>query len=65
VAHKNKWYRAIVPLSKFACYAGKTMSQIRTTGLNQFRIMNINQSTTEGNVKVKIDNVRVIYLPKK
>ena len=54
-----------MPLSKFACYAGKTMSQIRTTGLNQFRIMNINQSTTEGNVKVKIDNVRVIYLPKK
>lgn len=65
VAHKNKWYRAIVPLSKFACYVGKTMSQIRTIGLDQFRIMNINQSTTEGNVKVKIDNVRVIYLPKK
>lgn len=63
-AHKNKWYRAVVPLSKFACYAGKTYADIVTTGLNQFRIQDINQSTSAGHIDIRVDNVRVIYLPK-
>ncbi len=63
--HKNKWYRAVVPLSKFACYAGKTMADIRTTGLNQFRIQSVNQSITSGKIDVKFDNIRVIYIPSK
>ena len=63
--YKNKWYRAIVPLSKFGCYAGKDFSAIKSTGLNQFRIQSINQSTTFGKVDVKFDNIRVIYIPKK
>ncbi len=63
--YKNKWYRAIVPLSKFGCYAGKSFSDIKTTGLNQFRIQSINQSTTSGKIDVKFDNIRVIYIPKK
>lgn len=63
--YKNKWYRAVVPLSKFACYEGKTISEIKTIGLNQFRIQSINQSTTSGKLDVKFDNIRVIYIPKK
>ncbi len=63
--YKNKWYRAIVPLSKFSCYTGKSFSDIKTTGLNQFRIQSINQSTSSGKIDVKFDNIRVIYIPKK
>lgn len=63
--HKNQWYRAIVPLSKFACYAGKDIAGIKAAGLNQFRIQSINQSTTSGKIDVKFDNIRVIYIPKK
>ncbi len=63
--YKNQWYRAVVPLSKFACYAGKSFSDIKTVGLNQFRIQSINQSTTSGKIDVKLDNIRVIYIPKK
>lgn len=63
--YKNKWYRAVVPLGKFGCYAGKSFSDIKTTGLNQFRIQSINQSTTSGKIDVKLDNIRVIYIPSK
>ena len=62
---KNQWHRAVVPLSKFACYQGKTLADIRTIGLNQFRIQSINQGTVKGKVDVKVDNVRVIYIPSK
>ena len=55
----------MLPLSKFACYKGLKYSEIKTVGLNQFRIQSINQSTTRGKVDVKLDNVRVIYIPKK
>ena len=65
VNYKGQWYRAVVPLSKFACYAGKSYAEIQTVGLNQFRIQSINQSTTSGKIDVKIDNVRVIYIPSK
>ena len=61
----GKWYRHVVPLSRFACYAGKSYSEIVQTGLNQFRIQSINQSTTRGKIDVKFDNVRVIYIPNK
>ena len=63
--YKKKWYRAVVPLSKFNCYAGKDFSAIKSVGLNQFRIQSINQSTTSGKLDVKFDNIRVIYIPKK
>lgn len=61
----GRWYRHVLPLSKFACYKGKSYAEIKTTGLNQFRLQSINQSTTRGKVDVKFDNVRVIYIPKK
>ena len=61
----GKWYRHVVPLSRFACYAGKSYSDIVATGLNQFRIQSINQSITRGKIDVKFDNVRVIYIPSK
>ena len=64
-APTGKWYRHVLPLSKFACYKGLKYSEIKTVGLNQFRIQSINQSTTRGKVDVKLDNVRVIYIPKK
>lgn len=63
-AYKNKWYRAVVPLEKFGCYAGKTYADIVATGLNKFRIQSINQANVKGKIDIKIDNVRVIYLPK-
>lgn len=63
--YRKKWYRAVVPLSKFNCYAGKDFSAIKSVGLNQFRIQSINQSTTSGKLDVKFDNIRVIYIPKK
>ncbi len=64
-APTGRWYRHVLPLSKFACYKGKSYADIKTTGLNQFRLQSINQSTTRGKVDVKFDNVRVIYIPKK
>jgi hypothetical protein len=63
--HKGKWYRTQVPLSKFACYKGKTFAEIKNIGLNQFRIQSINQDTAPGKIDIRIDNVRVIYIPKK
>ena len=62
-AHKNQWYRTIVPLSKFSCYKDKTLSEIKNIGLLQFRIQDINESTKPGKIQVKIDNVRIIYIP--
>lgn len=62
-APKAQWHRAVVPLSKFSAYKGKTMAEIRTIGLGQFRIQDINESTISGKIDVKIDNVRVIYIP--
>lgn len=59
------WYRHVMPLSNFACYAGKSYSEIVTTGLNQFRLQSINQGTPSGKIDVKFDNVRVIYIPSK
>lgn len=60
----GRWYRHVLPLSRFECYQGKTFAEIQTVGLNQFRIQSINQSTTRGKIDVKFDNVRVIYIPK-
>src|SRR5574344_310417 len=62
-AHKNHWYRTIVPLSKFSCYKDKTLSEIKNIGLLQFRIQDINESTKPGKIQVKIDNVSIIYIP--
>lgn len=64
-APTGKWYRHVLPLSKFACYQGKTYAEIKSIGLNQFRLQSINQSTTRGKVDVKFDNCRVIYIPNK
>lgn len=63
--YKGKWYRAVVPLSKFDMFDGMTFSEMKTYGIPQFRIQLINQSTTTGSVNVKFDNIRVIYIPKK
>lgn len=63
--YKKTWYRAIVPMSKFECYAGKTKAEMAQIGIPQFRIQLVNQSTTEGTVNVKFDNIRVIYIPSK
>jgi len=61
----GKWYRHVVKLSNFACYAGKSFSEIKTVGLNQFRLQSINQAPNQGKIDVKFDNVRVIYIPSK
>lgn len=64
-APTGRWYRHVLPLSRFACYQGKTFADIKTIGLNQFRLQSINQSTSRGKVDVKFDNARIIYIPKK
>ena len=61
----GRWYRHVLPLSVFGCYAGKSYSEIVTTGLNQFRLQYINQGTPSGKINVKFDNARVIYIPSK
>jgi len=62
---KGQWYRVVVPLSKFSCYSGKTLADIASAGISQFRLQSINQDTDAGKVDLKIDNVRVIYIPNK
>lgn len=66
-AHKGKWYRTIVPMSKFSTSfpSGTMLGSVRAAGINQWRIMFINQSTSIGDVNIKLDNVRVIYIPNK
>ncbi|MCD7713390.1 MAG: hypothetical protein LUI08_00430 [Prevotella sp.] len=61
--HKNMWYRVTVSLDNFDCYQGMTWSQIVDTQLWQFYLMYYNQGTAKGDVDVKIDNIRVIYIP--
>ncbi len=60
----GKWYRAVVPLSKFAKYRGKDYSFVVANGINQFRIQYINQGTVRGDIDVYIDNVRIFYQKK-
>ena len=55
-AYKNKWYRAVVPLEKFGCYAGKTYADIVATGLNKFRIQSINQANVKGKIDIKFQS---------
>jgi hypothetical protein len=62
-APTGKWYRHVLPLSSFACYTGKSYSEIVATGLNQFRLQSINQGTPSGKINVKFDNARIIYIP--
>lgn len=60
----GKWYRHVLPLSVFGCYAGKTYGEIVNVGLNQFRLQSINQGTPSGKINVKFDNARIIYIKK-
>ena len=60
----GKWYRHVLPLSKFAKYRGKTYRSVMEDGINQFRIQMINQGTVRGDIDVYIDNVRIFYKKK-
>ncbi|MBQ0046932.1 MAG: hypothetical protein KBT33_05375 [Prevotellaceae bacterium] len=62
---KGKWYRHVLSLENFGCYAGLTYADIKSVGLSQFRIQSINQGSKPGRVDVCVDNIRLIYLPKK
>ena len=61
----GRWYRHVLPLSKFGKYAGKIYADVVADGIHQFRIQSINQSTSRGKVDVYLDNIRIIYVPKK
>ena len=63
-AHKGKWYRHVVSLEKFPCFAGLNYATIKSMGLDQFRIQSINQHNKGGKIDVCFDNIRLIYLPK-
>lgn len=63
VPHKGRWYRVVIPLDNFACFKGSTYADIVKKGINQFRFMEYNSGANKGHVDVKIDNVRVIYIP--
>ena len=60
----GRWYRHVLPLSAFGKYAGKTYQDVVNDGIHQFRIQDINQSTSRGKIDVYMDNVRIIYVPK-
>ena len=60
----GEWYRHVLPLSKFACYAGKSYADIVNTGLSQFRLQSINQGTAKTHVDVCFDNIRIFYKKK-
>ncbi|MBQ7423074.1 MAG: hypothetical protein IJV27_13185, partial [Prevotella sp.] len=62
---KGKWYRHVVSLNNFACFQGLTYADIVKAGINQFRLMEYNEGANKGQVDVKFDNVRVIYIPSK
>lgn len=61
----GRWYRHVLPLSSFGKYAGKTYQDVVNDGIHQFRIQDINQSTSKGKIDFYMDNVRIIYVPKK
>jgi len=60
----GRWYRHVLPLSSFGKYAGKTYQDVVNDGIHQFRIQDINQSTSRGKIDFYMDNVRIIYVPK-
>ena len=62
---KGRWYRAVVSLNNFECFRGLTYADIVKQGINQFRLMEYNEGKTKGKVDIKVDNVRVIYIPSK
>jgi len=57
----GKWYRHVLPLSKFGLFSGKTYKDVVETGLNQIRLQSINQSVTKGQIDVMFDNIRIYY----
>ena len=57
----GKWYRAVVPLSKFGKYRGKNYQFVVENGINQLRIQYINQGIVRGDIDVYIDNIRIFY----
>ena len=63
-APTGRWYRHVLPLSVFGKYTGKTYQDVVNDGIQQFRIQSINQSTSRGKIDVRMDNVRIIYIPK-
>ncbi|MBR1686950.1 MAG: hypothetical protein IJ710_00250 [Prevotella sp.] len=60
----GKWYRHVISLSHFACYAGKTYGEIKALGLQRIRIMQINPGALPGSVDFGMDNVRIVYIKK-
>lgn len=62
-AHKGMWYRCVVSLDNYSVFQGLTYADIVKAGINQFRLMEMNQTTKGGHVDLRIDNVRVIYIP--
>ncbi|MDD2602618.1 MAG: glycan-binding surface protein [Prevotella sp.] len=57
----GKWYRHVLPLSKFGKLQGQTYKDLVNMGLNQIRIQCLNQTVTTGKVDVMFDNVRIYY----
>lgn len=66
VNHKRRWYRAVVPIKKFPAYSKlSTYGEVKNAGVSIFRLQSINQTSSAGKIDVRIDNVRIIYIPKK
>ncbi len=58
----NRWYRAVLPMSYFPLYAGKTYADIVASGIKQIRLMDHNYTSTPMLLNVCFDNVRIIRL---
>lgn len=59
----GQWYRAVLPLSNFSDWAGKTYADVVADGFNQIRMMHQNRSNSKSEIDVMFDNVRIIYIP--
>ncbi|MGM9699445.1 MAG: glycan-binding surface protein [Prevotella sp.] len=62
--HKNKWYRAVIPLSSFNNYRGLTLTQIQEKGLFMILFQANSFGSKSGRLDMKMDNLRVIYIAK-
>lgn len=54
-----------MPIKKFPAYAKlATYGDVKNAGVSIFRIQDINQATAAGHIDARIDNVRIVYIPK-
>lgn len=59
----SEWYTAVLPMSRFGAFEGKTYADIVNAGLNRIRFMQHNYGGDVEMVFLCLDNVRIGKLP--